>query len=105
MVHGAIAPSRREREGYGTISDSSYSSVAPKPLHRSHAPRGLLNENSCGVGAGARVPSLAHSYRSVKRADATGLLPTLGTSTGSVNMMTQSPSPSRKAVPTASGKR
>ncbi len=49
------------------MSDSSYSSIAPNPLQRGHAPRGLLNEKSCGVGAGARVPSLAHSKRSVNR--------------------------------------
>ena len=41
--------------------------TAPKPLHVAHAPRGLLNEKSCGDGAGARVPSLGHSKRSVKR--------------------------------------
>src|ERR1041384_2045803 len=63
-----MAPSRSDRDAYGMISDSSYSSVAPKPLHRLHAPRGLLNEKSCGVGDGARVPSLGHSNRSVNRA-------------------------------------
>jgi hypothetical protein len=35
-------------------------------LHVSHAPRGLLNEKSCGDGAGRRVPSFGHSKRSVK---------------------------------------
>ena len=43
------------------MSASSYSSIAPKPLHVSQAPRGLLNEKSCGVGAGRRVPSFGHS--------------------------------------------
>src|ERR687890_11810 len=44
----------------------SYSRTAPKPLQVGQAPRGLLKEKSCGVGAGARVPSFGHSKRSVK---------------------------------------
>src|SRR2546423_1759945 len=79
------------------MRDSSYSSVAPKPLHRLHAPRGLLNEKSCGVGVGARVPSFAHSKRSVKRHGPAGWLKG-GEVTGSVKGMTASPSPSRNAV-------
>ena len=55
------------------MSDSSYSSIAPKPLHCGHAPRGELKEKSCGVGAGAVVPSFGHSNRSVKRSRVTGL--------------------------------
>src|SRR6478672_3827263 len=83
IVHGAIAPSRRVRDGYGTMSVSSYSSVAPKPLHRLQAPRGLLKEKSCGVGPGARVPSLAHSYRSVNRTEIDASFTTPGTRIGS----------------------
>ena len=35
------------------MSDSSYSSVAPKPLHWLQAPRGLLKEKSAGVTVAA----------------------------------------------------
>src|SRR5581483_6711518 len=100
------------------MSDSSYSSVAPNPLHVGHAPRGLLNEKSCGVGAGARVPSYGHSKRSVKRsrtplgdasADATGpsapgteLAGGTPVAPPSPRSTTHSPSPSANAVPTAS---
>src|SRR5207244_604326 len=38
------------------MSDSSYSSTAPKPLQAGHAPRGLLKENRIGVSAGAAAP-------------------------------------------------
>jgi hypothetical protein len=57
----SIAPEASVRDGSHTISPSSYSSTAPNPLHVSHAPRGLLNEKSCGDGAGRRVPSFGHS--------------------------------------------
>ena len=56
-----MAPVESVRDPSGTISRSSYSSTAPNPLHVSQAPRGLLNEKSCGDGAGRRVPSFGHS--------------------------------------------
>src|SRR6185503_5161414 len=91
------------------MSVSSYSSVAPKPLQRLQAPRGLLKEKSCGVGDGARVPSLGHSKRSVNLRTGVWAYGRVGvwagTDTGSVKAIVQSPSPSRNAVPTASGSR
>ena len=48
LVHGSIAPSRSVRSGFGTITERSYSSTAPNPLHVGHAPRGLLNEKKLG---------------------------------------------------------
>ena len=41
--------------GRSTISDSSYSNTAPKPLQLEHAPRGLLKEKSAGVTVTAGV--------------------------------------------------
>src|ERR1051325_3945530 len=49
------------------MSDSSYSSTAPNPLHPGHAPRGLLKENRMGVSAGAAVPQLEHVGCAEKR--------------------------------------
>ena len=50
------------------MSDSSYSSTAPKPLHAAQAPRGLLNEKSAGVERrGGRVALAAASGCSVNR--------------------------------------
>ena len=96
------------------MSDSSYSSTAPNPLHRGQAPRGLLNEKSCGDGAGR--------HRAV-----VGTLETLGEPCGtrrerasaapawdrasppaaprSSTRTTHVPSPSRNAVATASARR
>ena len=99
------AVAQRCARGRERSSASSYSSTAPKPLHVGHAPRGLLNENSCGVGAGARVPSFGHSKRSVKREPRRPARRRTASATGSVNRMTASPSPSRNAVPTASASR
>ena len=94
------------------ISASSYSSTAPKPLHVGHAPRGLLNEKSCGVGVGARVPSYGHSKRSVYMSRDTGVAsspcvpdPARPAAMGDASSTTASPSPSRNAVPTASARR
>src|SRR5690349_22185318 len=56
-----------DRPRSGTMSDSSYSSTAPKPLHPGQAPRGLLKEKSAGVGAGAGVPQLEQVGCSEKR--------------------------------------
>src|ERR1017187_9673523 len=69
MVQGWMAPSVRLRSGYGTINARSYSSVAPNPLHVGHAPLGLLNEESWGLGTGATWPSFGHSNRVVNLSD------------------------------------
>src|SRR5439155_1125938 len=58
LVQGSRAPWTRLFLGSGAMSDSSYSSTAPKPLHTGQAPRGLLNENRIGARAGAAVPQL-----------------------------------------------
>ena len=41
-IHGAMAPSARERAGLGTTSSGSTSSRKPSPVHSGHAPWGLL---------------------------------------------------------------
>src|SRR5204863_6939004 len=67
LVHGSSAPPASDAVGSGTISDSSYSRIAPKPLHVGHAPRGLLKENSVGVSTGAAQPHAEHAGCSEKR--------------------------------------
>ncbi len=62
-----MAPSESARLGSGTISDSSYSSTAPNPLHAAQAPRGLLNEKSAGDGARAGVSHALQLGCSVNR--------------------------------------
>src|SRR5438309_11159461 len=61
------APWARLLRVSGTMSDSSYSSTAPNPLHPGHAPRGLLKENRMGVSAGAGVAQCEHVGCSEKR--------------------------------------
>src|SRR5213082_2295763 len=79
--------------GSGTISDSSYSSTAPNPLHPGHAPRGLLKENRIGESAGAAVPQLEHVGCAEKRRRSP------------FSSAIATPSPSLKAVATASVRR
>ena len=43
----------------------------PKPWHAGHAPSGLLNENSCGVGSSNVIPS--RSKRDEKSSISNGL--------------------------------
>ena len=62
-----MAPSARLRAGSGTTSDSSYSSIAPKPLHWAQAPRGLLNENRAGVTVAAGVSQALQAGNRVNR--------------------------------------
>src|SRR2546423_7825689 len=75
------------------MSDSSYSSTAPNPLHPGHAPRGLLNENRIGVSAGAAVPQLEQVGCAEKRRRSP------------FSRATATPSPSLNAVATASVRR
>ena len=49
------------------MSDSSYSSVAPKPLQVEQAPRGLLKEKSAGVTVAAGVSHALQAGYRVKR--------------------------------------
>ena len=60
-------PRRGSASGSGTISDSSYSSTAPKPLQPAQAPRGLLNEKRAGVTDAAGVSQALQAGNSVKR--------------------------------------
>src|SRR5437763_958743 len=75
------------------MSDSSYSSTAPKPLHPGQAPRGLLKENRIGVSAGAAVAQCEHVWLSEKRRRSP------------FSSATATPSPSLNAVATASASR
>src|SRR5256885_9009518 len=84
------APWARVRRASGTISDSSYSSTAPKPLHAGQAPRGLLKEKKLGASAGAGVPQEEQVGCSEKRRRSP------------LSSVTATPSPSLKAVATAS---
>src|SRR5918999_3884761 len=88
-----MAPWVRLFSGSQTINDSSYSSTAPKPLQLEHAPRGLLKENNAGVTNAAGVSQLLQAGNSVKRVRPE---PVSGCSTTAI------PSPSSKAVATAS---
>jgi hypothetical protein len=52
----------------GTISDSSYWSTAPKPVHSGQEPYGLLKEKSCGEGRANSISGWSgQRKRSVKR--------------------------------------
>jgi len=84
---------RQALPGMGTMSDSSYSRTAPKPLHPGQAPRGLLNENRIGVSAGAAVPQFEQVGWAEKRRRSP------------LSSATATPSPSLKAVATASASR
>src|SRR3989442_14213492 len=72
------------------MSDSSYSSTAPKPLHAGQAPRGLLKEKKEGASAGVGVPQEEQVGCSEKRRRSP------------LSSVTATPSPSLKAVATAS---
>src|SRR5438309_11473593 len=87
------APWARLLRVSGTMSDSSYSSTAPNPLQPGHAPRGLLNENRIGARAGAGVPQFEHVGCSEKRRRSP------------LWSARATPSPSLKAVATASASR
>src|SRR5256885_15946990 len=75
------------------MSDSSYSSTAPKPLQLGQAPRGLLKEKSVGVSTGAAQPQAEQAGGSEKRRRS----PLLRASA--------TPSPSLNAVAIASARR
>src|SRR5256886_11208283 len=75
------------------MSDSSYSSTAPKPLQLGQAPRGLLKEKSVGVSTGAAQPQAEQAGCSEKRRRS----PLLRASA--------TPSPSLNAVAIASARR
>ena len=63
-AHGASAPSAIERAGSGTISSGSISRCEPRPVQRSQAPCGELNEKILGSSSGIDVPHFTHAKRS-----------------------------------------
>jgi hypothetical protein len=56
LAHGAMAPSRIEREASGTTRSGSISRRSPSPLHSGHIPSGLLKEKLCGESSGKAWP-------------------------------------------------
>src|SRR2546423_3780124 len=83
------------------MSDSSYSSTAPKPLQVGHAPRGLLKEKSVGVSAGAAQPQAEQAGWSEKRRRSP-LLSASATPSPSLNAVAIASANSARFVPTPS---
>ena len=51
-----IAPSEIERFLFGMIRSGSMRLKTPRPVHFSHAPNGLLNENILGASSPTETP-------------------------------------------------
>ncbi len=61
FFHGKSAPVFSDRPRLGATSAGSKYSTLPRPRQRGQAPCGLLNENSCGLGAGRLMRQAGHT--------------------------------------------
>ena len=80
MAHGASAPSPIDSVGSGTTSSGSISICEPRPVQRSHAPCGELNEKIRGSSSTSDGPCSGQAKRSEK----VKIVPGCGVSPGTI---------------------